>query len=305
MSVVALVTAREALALDEDLPVLAASLGDIGVSSSIVTWDDESTDWSEFDAAVIRSPWDYVPRREEFCAWADAVGEATPLWNGPAVVRWTTDKHYLGELAGAGFAVVPTQFVDPPAAGSDVDLPLSEFVIKPTVGAGSKDAARYHPDDTDVARRHLDGLLGRGASAMIQPYLAAVDEMGETALVYVDGAFSHAMRKGPLLTRGIAPIEGLFAEEDMRPRPASPAERALGDRVMAWIGAQFGSLLYARVDLVPGPGGFPLVLELELCEPSLFLPHEPGAADRLAQAIVSRLGSPNVASTPHRGPGAR
>ncbi len=296
MSVVALVTAREALAVDEDLPILAASLGDIGVSSSIVTWDDESTDWSEFDAAVIRSPWDYVPRREEFCAWADRVGEATVLLNGADVVRWSTDKHYLGQLAGAGFAVVPTQFVDPPTVAGDRDLPLSEFVIKPTVGAGSKDAARYDPDDIDAARCHLTDLLDRGVSAMIQPYLSAVDDLGETALIYVEGTFSHAMRKGPLLARGSGPVEGLFAEEDMRPRPASPAERALGDRVMAWVGARFGPLLYARVDLVPGPGGFPLLLELELCEPSLFLPYAPGAADLLAQAIVSRLSAPVATS---------
>ena len=30
-------------------------------------------------------------------------------------------------------------------------------------------------------------------------------------------------------------------------------------------------LLYARVDLIPGPDGEPLLIELELTEPSLFL----------------------------------
>ena len=48
-------------------------------------------------------------------------------------------------------------------------------------------------------------------------------------------------------------------------------------------------LLYARVDLIPGPDGEPMLIELELTEPSLFLRQSPGAAERLAEAIIARL----------------
>jgi hypothetical protein len=51
-----------------------------------------------------------------------------------------------------------------------------------------------------------------------------------------------------------------------------------------------GDLLYARVDLVPGDDGAPLLLELELTEPSLNLAVGGDAAKRLAAAIVRRLG---------------
>ena len=44
-------------------------------------------------------------------------------------------------------------------------------------------------------------------------------------------------------------------------------------------------LLYARVDLLPGPDGDPLVIELELTEPSLFLAAVPAGADRFAAAM--------------------
>ena len=43
-------------------------------------------------------------------------------------------------------------------------------------------------------------------------------------------------------------------------------------------------------DLVPGPDGEPLVLEVELTQPSLFLTAAGGAAERVAAAIGTRLG---------------
>jgi hypothetical protein len=48
-------------------------------------------------------------------------------------------------------------------------------------------------------------------------------------------------------------------------------------------------LLYARVDLAPGTDGSPLLMELELIEPSLFFECGPRALERLVDAIGSRL----------------
>jgi hypothetical protein len=45
-------------------------------------------------------------------------------------------------------------------------------------------------------------------------------------------------------------------------------------------------LLYARVDVMPGPDGAPRVSELELVEPSLFLVQHPPALERLVEALV-------------------
>jgi hypothetical protein len=47
--------------------------------------------------------------------------------------------------------------------------------------------------------------------------------------------------------------------------------------------------LYARIDLVHDAGGRPVVLELELTEPSLFLPQAPEAATSLARAVEAEL----------------
>lgn len=286
---VALVTATEARDLDEDLPVLVGALGDLGLGAEPVAWDDRSVAWDRFDAAVVRSAWDYPPRRDEFCAWADAVAAVIPLWNGAEVIRWNTDKRYLLDVVTDGVPVVPTMFVGPADDVPVGDLPDGDLVVKPTVSAGSKDTARHSRVDRPAALDHVRALQAAGRSAMIQPYLDAVDADGETALVYVEGELSHAMRKGPLLVAGAGLVSGLFAEEDMRPRTPVAAERSLADEVMVGVSRRFGRLLYARVDLVPGPDGDPLLLELELCEPSLFLPHAVGAPARLASAIAARL----------------
>ena len=65
---------------------------------------------------------------------------------------------------------------------------------------------------------------------------------------------------------------------------------ALADRALAAV-PDGTHLLYARVDLIPGPDGAPLLIELELAEPSLFLRHGPQAPTRLAESIVARLRS--------------
>lgn len=297
---IALVTAREALPLDEDMPPLVAAFQAAGAQVETPAWDDPAVDWARFDAAVLRSTWDYMDRLDEFLAWVDRCAGATRLFNAPAAVRWNLDKHYLLELHRAGVPVVPTRFVEPgePAGESlagFLDGGLSagdgeafdEFVIKPAIGAGSRDALRLSRGDLARAQAHLGRLLAAGRSAMLQPYLSRVDEQGETALVHIGGLFSHAIRKGPLLRAGGALVEGLFAPEDISARV--PGEDELGVAARACAVAARWNPMYLRVDVIRGAGGLPVVLELEMTEPSLFFPHGPGSAGRFAEAVLARL----------------
>lgn len=301
MARIALVTAQEALGLDPDLDPLLGALRALGAEAEAVCWD-AAVDWAAFDLALLRSTWDYVPRLQAFLAWCDRAAAATHLLNPPAVVRWNTDKHYLVDLHRAGVPVVPTRFAEPgedPAAHLEAFLagrcsvgrgtPAAEFVIKPAVGAGSRDAARYGREEAPQAQAHLARLLSEGRSAMLQPYLAAVDHRGETALLWFEGAFSHAIRKGPLLHRGAGLVAGLFAPEEITPRTPSPAEREVAEAALRAL--PHPALLYARVDLLDDGTGRPLLLELELTEPSLFFAQAPGSAERFARAILHRLGA--------------
>ncbi len=291
MPTVALVTATDAEPLDEDLPPLVAALAERGADVRSVVWDDPAVDWASVDVAVIRSTWDYHGRRDEFCAWADAVGAATVLCNPAPIVRWNTDKRYLSELSAAGIDVVPTVFLVPGDEVRLVDAP--EVVVKPAVSAGSRDTARHSIGDAEGrarARRHARELLDAGRVVMVQPYLDAVDDEGETAVICIDGVVSHAIRKGPLLRAGDGPTRALFAEEQISARDPRGDELRLARATLEVCAARFGAhaLLYARVDLIPGPTGDPVLLELELTEPSLFFDTAPGSADRFAAAVIAR-----------------
>jgi len=292
---VALVTARAARGLDEDMPPLTAALAAAGAESQIVDWDDRQADWVRFDLVVPRSAWDYAERLPEFLAWAERVTRLTTLLNPLPVVRWNTDKHYLGELTRAGAPVVPTWYLEPGEdAGRTLDALLAadgcrELVVKPAVGAGSRDARRHARTDRAQILAHIGPLLDAGRSVMLQPYLESVDTSGETALMYIDGRFSHAIRKGALLPAAGAPsTAGLFAPEEIVPRTPGADELAAAERILT--AAPFQGLLYARVDLLRDPKGQPKLLELELTEPSLFLAHAPGSAERFAAALLARLG---------------
>jgi hypothetical protein len=287
-SSIALVTCTDIPDLEPDDQLLIEPLRERGVDVTVAIWDDPSVDWTSFDLVMLRSPWDYTPRRDEFVAWAASVPR---LVNPAAIVAWNTDKRYLSTLEAAGAQVVDTAWVapespewDPPAAG--------EWVIKPTVSAGSRDTGRYDlsvSEHRDHAVAHLDRLLASGRVAMIQPYLTAVDTYGETALMFFNGTFSHAIRKGPMLEGPDLGVSGLYKPEAIISRVPSEAELDAARQVLAALPADLPMPLYARVDLIPGASGVPTLVELELTEPSLFLEHGAGAADRLADALVGLL----------------
>ncbi len=275
----------------------------LGAEVAMPCWDDPSVDWSRFDVAVLRSTWDYAERIDEFLAWIAHCAVVTRLENPPEIVRWNTDKRYLQDLARAGVPVVPTRFVVPGAdASAELDRFLAggpgalsvgrlerfaDFVVKPSVGAASRDAARYRRADRALALAHLSRLLDAGRHTMLQPYLDRVDQHGETALMYFEGEFSHAVRKGPILRAGADLVAGLFAPEAITARVADTAERCAADAALAAL--TLGSPLYARVDLIRGGDDRPVVLELELTEPSLFFAHSADSARRLGEALLARL----------------
>ena len=282
---VATASARAAWGTDPDEPLLLDALTRSGLAATPVAWDDPGVDWASFDLVVLRSTWDYAERREEFLAWLDAAATRTRVENPPAVVRVNTDKRYLTDLSAAGVAVVPTSFVGPAEA---VDLPAAEpFVVKPAVSAGSRDTLRCAAGERERPAALARRLHAEGRTVMIQPYVTSVDDRGETAMCYLGGAFTHAIAKGPILAPGSDVIDGLYAPEDLAPRRPSPEEHEVAEAALTALGAH--GLLYARVDLVADDDGAPMVLEVELTEPSLFLREVPGAAARFASAIADRL----------------
>jgi O-ureido-D-serine cyclo-ligase len=294
----ALVSVAAAHALDEDMLPLTVALDSAGIAHQVVYWDDDSISWSSFKAVLIRSPWDYIEKLPEFLDWAKRVSEQSILLNPLSVIKSNTDKHYLAELAAQGIHTVPSHFIEPEQHAEDGlknfldSYAHAEFVVKPAVGAGSKDAQRYGREETEAALMHIRRMQLKNRSTLLQPYLSKVDSAGETALMYFKGVFSHAIRKGPLLKRNEGPTEKLFAPEQIIARVPSEDEHTLAELIVAAIPRLFGiqeSLAYARIDLLRDEEGNPCLLELELTEPSLFFNYADGAAERFVATLKSRL----------------
>ncbi|MDO9379757.1 MAG: hypothetical protein Q7T56_12990 [Nocardioidaceae bacterium] len=281
---VVLATSSHELDRDPELALVVDELAAVGVEAEAVAWDEVGHDWTAHELVVVRSCWDYTERLGEFLAWARAV---PVLANPLAVLEWNTDKTYLRDLDARGCPVIETVW-DPTDVAELGDH--AEWVCKPSVSAGSRDTARW--SDPVDALTHAAELRAAGRTAMVQPYVASVDDEGETALLFVDDAFSHAIRKAPLLAPGEGVRQDRSSAGGITPRTPTDAQLDVARTaldVVATAVPSAGPLLYARVDLVTGADGLPRVIELELTEPGLFLPWSDGGAGRLSGAIRSRL----------------
>ncbi|ACV08565.1 ATP-grasp domain-containing protein [Jonesia denitrificans] len=295
---VALVTCSDLPDLAPDDQHLVGALAQESIDAVPAVWDDPAVAWDEFDLVVVRSTRDYAARRDEFVSWAKSVPR---LLNHADVVEWNIDKYYLKEMEERGIPVVRTLWLDPArhftSQAIHTRLPaFGDYVIKPTISAGAKDTARYQ-EATAQARgeaiMHVRDLLLSGRHVMIQPYLKQIDEKGETSLIFIDGQFSHAARKNPMLARGDAPASQYQVEvtvgDGAEPEYVELARKAL--HAAHEITGDEERFLYARVDLIPSDTGEPVLLEIELTEPTLFFAENEEAAQRFAQAVASRLDS--------------
>ncbi|MCI4363960.1 MAG: hypothetical protein L3K13_06650 [Thermoplasmata archaeon] len=268
--------------LTEDDRLLVPALGSLGLEVRACVWDDPRVDWGSLVAAVVRSTWDYHRRREEFLAWAERCASIVPLWNPLEMLRWNSHKSYLARLAESGIPIVPT------ATGRKGEtlrelvarLGWTDIVVKPAVSAGAESTFRVPAEAVEMAEERYRNALSVGEQ-LVQPYVGEIEEAGEHSLVYFDGVYSHAVRRPP----------GVLAREAGAPvaTPWEPpeAEREVGERILRLVSP---TPLYARVDLVPLRTGTPVLMELELVEPALFLAADSSAPERLAKVISARLG---------------
>ena len=275
------VTTRDARGRDDDEPLAVPALRSRGLHVDVVDWDDPDVRWGGYDRAVLRSTWDYPQRLAGFLAWLDSVEEVVDVVNPVPLIRWNVDKHYLADLAAGGVPVIPTTFVERDGTAS---FPDGRFVVKPAIGAGSRDVASYGHDQHGPAAAHVTRLQDRGESVLIQPLVDSVAADGEWPLVFFGGEYSHAANKRVTLPAAGAD-DDLFVAETNSAHTATPDQIATARAAMDVVARRFGVPAYARVDLVRAGEGHQ-VLEVELVEPSLFLPQaDHGAAARLAGAL--------------------
>lgn len=262
---------------------LAVSLQRLGIEPTACVWNDPEVNWSQFDAVLMRSTWDYFKHYPAFRQWLDQL--PVPTINNKALLRWNSDKRYLLDLAAQGIEIIPTQIV--PASQLQqtlASMPAQQVVVKPTVSGTARHTARGRSDD--VSFNQIVAQLPLEFDYLIQPYVPEVVSDGEWSLLFFDGEFSHAVIKRPAagdyrvqsefggIAQAIEPDEALIAT----------AKRALA--AAAAIG--HADIAYARVDGVISQGRF-LLMELEMIEPFLHFEGRHEAAERFAANLRKRL----------------
>ncbi len=280
MPTILLLTAERLSHEDHETALVAAALRALGVDSRIVAWTDPAVRSPGGDLALIRSTWDYTTRLPEFLEFL--AGLPMPVVNPVEVARWNCHKGYLTELAAAGAPVVPTVLVRSWDAPTVPAFGSADIIVKPASSAGARGVGRF-PSGSAAAAEHLEMLLGAG-DALVQPFQPDV-LAGERSLIFLDGRFSHAVRKTP--AAGDFRVQEQYGGVIVSHVPSAAELAAAGAALEAVPGGASG-LLYARVDLV-GTAGSPLIMELELIEPELFLPHAPDSAAVLASAVLALL----------------
>ncbi|MEO7102630.1 MAG: hypothetical protein ABI311_04680 [Gemmatimonadaceae bacterium] len=271
---------------DDRLAVTALERRGATVSASI--WTDRSIDWSGFDAIVLRSTWDYYERAAEFRAWIDALDAIkAPIWNPPPVLRWSMNKTYLQDLEKAGVPVVPTIWLSkgdaPDLRALLVERGWAEAIVKPVISANASRTWRVSIANAS----HLDAQLADSlkiGDMMVQPFIAEIQTRGEWSMMFIDGEFSHAVRKTP--TAGDFRVQTTHGGASVADQPSdavlAAARRAIDAAPSPWM--------YARVDGVEAASGF-VLLELEMLEPSFFFEYTATGATRFASAILERTSS--------------
>jgi glutathione synthase/RimK-type ligase-like ATP-grasp enzyme len=266
---------------DPDEAPLLRALRAAGFTAESLAWDSPRSDFGRARATLLRATWNYPDRPADFLAWAETTAARSRLFNDPAIVRWNVHKSYLLELERRGVPIVPTRLVKKGETTSLADVMRAgrwiDVVVKPAIGAGSRGTLRVAEEGAERDDAHLRVLVDRG-DALVQPYMASVEEYGERAIVWIDGELTHAVRKA---RRFLGDRERVSAAVPIAPDEAELARAA--------VAAAPGPLLYARIDVVRDDQGAPRVMELELIEPSLFFAQSTEALDAFVRAVKRRL----------------
>jgi len=275
---IAIVTCKDLPEPDPDQSPLLTALAHAGQDAQLLPWDDLAADPAPFDLCLLRSTWNYCHEPERFLDWIDHAANVSNLLNPPDVVRWNIHKKYLTKLADQGVPIVPTHWLQ---RGDTASLQSvmeqhgwDDVVVKPAISAASFLTKRFAKNDVVQGASFLADLLTQ-RDMMVQKFMPEVDTTGELSITWIDGRFTHAIRKAPRFDDADENVSGA--------REIVPVELAAAARALAGFENQ---CLYARVDFIGDPEQGLLLSELELIEPSLFLIQHQPALERLVSALA-------------------
>lgn len=266
-----------------NLEALISALRSAGTEADHLPW--KTTQLEAFAAASAVLPlccWDYYDDPVRFLDWIEALeARGTRLINSPTLLRWNFRKTYLLELATAGLAV-PQTFHLPDATRETIERRMEEngwrtAVLKPVSSQSGHGVEKLHWAERD--RWSIDVMSG---DVLLQEYQDDIGALGETTLTFIDGHFSHAVRR--VLKSGEWRANTQYGTTYERAEP----DHATVEAARRYLDVLPETPLYARVDGLVRPDGF-MLMELELIDPYLYCEFASGSADTFAQALLRRI----------------
>lgn len=274
-------------ALSADDLTLANYLSTKNIKVTAAIWDDENIDWTQFDAVIIRSTWDYFTNALAFDIWLEKLSlSGCQIMNPLSVIHWNKNKNYFNDLKSQGFNFPPYYFLE---QGSIADLPQllrnehwQKAVIKPAVSGGAHNTwiTTTASIQTDIPR--LKAMLDQG-DVIVQKFMDEIVTTGEISLIFFNKQFSHAVCKKAI--SGDFRVQEQFGGTITSITP----NNHLIQQAQEILNNIPEDLLYARVDGLILDENDLCLMELELIEPSLFLSASEQACDSFYQALHQLL----------------
>ncbi len=262
--------------------LLEKPLAQRGWDTKIVPWRDQSTNWDQFDAVLIRSPWDYQDDHELFIEVLKRIEKSSAQLENPLqLVLWNINKTYLKDLQNAALPIVPTiwgqQLKNLTMAAYFDQLQTEEIVIKPVISANADDTFRLTIDKAGELDNELVSIFSK-KDFMVQPFMSSIIEEGEYSLFFFAGEYSHAILKSP--KNNDFRVQEEHGGTLLAITPEKPL-LALAKKVNQYLSPE---PLYSRLDFVRYKDTF-VIMEIELIEPSLYFNMDKFAAERFAIAF--------------------
>lgn len=237
-----------------------------GLDVVLTIWNDDDVDWSKFDVAVIKSPWDYHNHLKEFLHWLDKIDSlGVQVLNPVEIIKWNSHKRYLKDIIKTGLPVIPTEYLERGSTfdGRFFDLFTTEkLVVKPCVSAGAQNTITVTKDNL-TERTEKIGLLLQESDYMVQPFVEEIKN-GEWSFLFFNSKYSHCCLKIP--KQDDFRVQHYHGGSISYPTPNFLHIEQAG----TYLKNLPQPTLYARVDGVVRNNNFEL-MELELIEPYLFL----------------------------------
>lgn len=251
--------------IKEDLMLQRELLKD-GYITEIISWQDKTLNYSEYDCLILRSVWGYQDFYSQFKNWLlDLKKNNTPIYNSVDIILNNIRKDKQFEILDKySIPHIQTTFIKECGEIEKIYEYDKPFVIKPIISGSGQNTYMITPKNEftsqNIIIQNCISIVNQDENGlMVQPFISSVKN-GEYSCVFIDGINTHNMLRFP----------GIFAEKKHAIYLTTIPNNVI---VLANSVSQipeFNNYLYMRVDIVV-ENNIPYIMEVELAEPDLLV----------------------------------